>query len=173
MSGRLAAAALCLALGAAPAWAAGAPAAQPLARAYGAPFRSDVVDIPLGTAERGEGETEFKVKMKAGATLIYAWSVSGLADPEEFYSDLHSQSVPSPQVWVLSHEARTGAGGNGALVAPFEGVHGWYLQNQSAAPVVVHLQLAGFYERMTPEDVARAEEQSAREQPYDPAAANP
>jgi hypothetical protein len=31
------------------------------------------------------------------------------------------------------------------LTAPFDGVHGWYLQNQSDHPVVVRLQLAGFY----------------------------
>lgn len=28
---------------------------------------------------------------------------------------------------------------------PFDGIHGWYLQNQLALPVVVHLKLSGFY----------------------------
>jgi hypothetical protein len=32
------------------------------------------------------------------------------------------------------------------IVAPFEGVFGWYLQNQSEKPVVVHLKISGFYD---------------------------
>jgi hypothetical protein len=31
-------------------------------------------------------------------------------------------------------------------VAPFDGIHGWYFQNQSDKKVVVHLKLSGFYE---------------------------
>jgi hypothetical protein len=30
-------------------------------------------------------------------------------------------------------------------VAPFDGIHGWYFQNQSDKKVVVHLKLSGFF----------------------------
>jgi hypothetical protein len=126
--------------------AAQAGAAQVLAREYPTAFRSDTIDIPLkGAAEVGS-ELEYKVRMKPGATLVYSWSVN--APPEEFYYDFHSQQAPSPgpKEVVISHKAGIGVGGNGALVAPFEGIHGWYLQNQSEKPVVVHLKLSGFYE---------------------------
>ncbi len=84
--------------------------------------------------------------MKAGQTLIYSWTVA--APPEEFYSDFHSQKWPdsAPKETVISHRAGIGVGGNGAMVAPFDGIHGWYLQNQSEKPVVVHLKISGFYE---------------------------
>jgi hypothetical protein len=36
------------------------------------------------------------------------------------------------------------------LVAPFDGIFGWYLQNQSEAPVTIKLDLAGFYQLIPP-----------------------
>jgi len=136
----------------------------PIAHSYATAWRTDTVDIPLASGDVAEGsELEWKVKMKPGATMVYAMSVSNLTNPEEFYYDFHSQSVPMPKVEVISHEAKTGDHANGSLVAPFEGIHGWYLQNQSAGPVVVHLKLAGFYERMTPRDIREAAEAAAKE----------
>lgn len=122
----------------------GAPAV--LAREYAAPFRTDTIDIPLKGADSTGSELEYKVKMKAGQTLVYSWSVA--APPEEFYYDFHSQKWPdsSPKETVISHKSGIGIGGNGAMLAPFDGIHGWYLQNQSAKPVVVHLKISGFYE---------------------------
>lgn len=35
---------------------------------------------------------------------------------------------------------------HGALRAPFDGSHGWYLQNNAGEPVAVRLRLGGFYE---------------------------
>jgi hypothetical protein len=124
-----------------------APGAAPvLAREYPTAFRSDTIDIPLKGAESTGSELEYKVKMKAGQTLIYSWSVQ--APPEEFYYDFHSQEWPQkgPKEVVISHKSGVGVGGNGAMVAPFDGIHGWYLQNQSVKPVVVRLKLSGFYE---------------------------
>ena len=34
---------------------------------------------------------------------------------------------------------------NGVFTAPWDGIHGWYLKNESAKDVVVTLELAGFY----------------------------
>jgi hypothetical protein len=50
----------------------------------------------------------------------------------------------------MEYRQATGLNSNGALVAPFEGVHGWYFQNQSDKPLVVHLKLSGFYELIPP-----------------------
>ena len=38
----------------------------------------------------------------------------------------------------------------GTLVAPFTGIHGWYLRNDTEAPIVVRLKVAGFYELLPP-----------------------
>ena len=121
-------------------------------RNYAGTYRSDIVDITLPPDEKNE--LEYKVKMKTGDTLIYSWSVTGdEAHPEWFYYDFHGESFPNPpgtKSTVMEYAQATGLNGNGALVAPFEGVHGWYVQNQSDKPVVVHLKLSGFYELVPP-----------------------
>jgi hypothetical protein len=126
--------------------AAGQGAAAPvvLAREYPAPFRSDTIDIPIAASGQDGSELEYKVHMVAGQTLVYAWSVA--APEEEFYYDFHSEQRPSAKEHVVSHKGAVGIGANGALTAPFEGIHGWYFQNQSEKPVVVHLKISGFYD---------------------------
>jgi len=34
---------------------------------------------------------------------------------------------------------------SGSLLAPIPGIHGWYFQNQSQRPAVIHVKLARFY----------------------------
>ena len=122
----------------------GAAAPVVMAHDYPQPFRTDTIDIPLTAAEQTGSELEYKVQMKAGQTLVYSWSVD--APPEEFYTDFHSEMRPAPKETVISHKQAVGISANGALVAPFQGIHGWYFQNQSLKPVVVHLKLSGFYD---------------------------
>jgi hypothetical protein len=117
-----------------------------IAHTYPAPFRTDTISIPLESGDNREGrnELEWKVRMKKGQTLVYSWSVE--APPEEFYVDFHGESEPTPEKKVISYHEGISTGANGSMVAPFDGIHGWYLQNQSAKAVVVHLKLSGFYE---------------------------
>jgi hypothetical protein len=117
-----------------------------LARFYPVAFRTDTVEIPLAAAGDAEGtdDLEWKVRMRDGATVVYSWSVD--APPEEFYSDMHGESAPTPEVKVVTYHKGSGIASNGAIVAPFDGIHGWYLQNQAERPVVVRLRLSGFYE---------------------------
>ena len=46
----------------------------------------------------------------------------------------------------MFYEKGPGAQTSGALIGPWQGIHGWYWQNKSEAPVTVRLRLAGFYE---------------------------
>ncbi len=133
----------------------GGAAAATTALYYPKAFRSDVIDIPLDTVDAGtEGsELEYKVRMKAGDSLVYSWTVSGIANPEEFYFDFHGETPAGPgvpQAKVVEYRQATGLQSHGVLIAPIEGVHGWYLQNQSAKAAVVHLKLSGFYELVPP-----------------------
>lgn len=132
--------------------AAPAGPSQP-AHYYPAPYRSHVVEIPLaaGGDPRRKDELEYKVQMRAGDSLVYAWSVEG-PKPEEFYYDFHGET-PAPgggEGKVIEYRQTTGTSSNGSLVAPIPGVHGWYLQNQSARPVVVKLRISGFYDLVPP-----------------------
>jgi hypothetical protein len=117
-----------------------------LARFYPVAFRTDTVEIPLAAAGDADGtdDLEWKVRMRDGGTLVYSWSVD--ASAEEFYADMHGESAPTPEVKVVTYHKGTGIGSNGAIVAPFDGIHGWYLQNQAERPVIVRLKLSGFYE---------------------------
>jgi len=127
----------------------------PLAREYEIGFRTDTIEIPLrdGDDSTRGNELEYKVRMKKDATLIYEWSVADIENPEEFYYDFHGQTVvDGPDVTVAEYKQATGVGAKGALTAPFDGVHGWFLQNQSAKAVVVKIRLSGFYELVEPGD---------------------
>jgi len=117
---------------------------EALARTYPAGYRTDVIDVPI----RGnDGDLEYKIHMKSGGTVVYSWEVRNLAKPEEFYTEFHGHTEPvGGRGDLMFYEKGTGAKASGALVAPWEGIHGWYWQNQSVAPVVVRLRLAGFYE---------------------------
>lgn len=121
-------------------------------RFYPGGYRTDFIDIPLtvaGSEERGE-ELEYKVHMKPGATITYSWHVEGIANPEEFYYDFHGEARGGSEPKVIEYRQATGTESHGTLVAPFEGVFGWYLQNQSEKPVIVRLKVSGFYDLVPP-----------------------
>jgi hypothetical protein len=120
-------------------------------RYYESGYRSDFVDIPLTSGDTGlsGSELEYKVHMKGGGTIAYSWTVTGLENPEEFYYDFHGEAPAKEQgaeATVVEYRQATGLKSSGTLVAPFDGVFGWYLQNQSVKPVVVRLKISGFYE---------------------------
>lgn len=126
------------------------------------PFRTDTVDIPL---KRGgtfaTDELEWKVRMKGGDTLVYSWTVPDVLVPDEFYFSFHGQSEPQPgdtvrEVKVTTFLEDTGTSLSGTLVAPYDGLWGWYLQNQTDHAVVVRMKVAGYYEIASQEDIAKA-----------------
>lgn len=126
---------------------------QPLAREYPTPFRSDVIEIPLTTGDdtgAGTNELEYKVRVKQGGSYVYTWTVAGLTNPEEFYYDFHGHTVvpegSKQEMTVSTYKQATGLAANGSLVAPFDGIHGWYFQNQGVPAIKVTLRIAGFYE---------------------------
>ncbi|WP_296597987.1 hypothetical protein [Phenylobacterium sp.] len=120
------------------------------AREYDTPFRTDVVEIPLGDFMAGadRSELEYKVRMKKDATLIYSWEVVGAADPRDFHFDQHGHTTPKAgeSMTVATYRQAFGLKQQGALTAPFDGIQGWQFSNSSERPVVVRLRLAGFYE---------------------------
>lgn len=122
------------------------------ARFEGRALRSDTLDIPLASSDLNPAaaELEYKVAMKAGAALVYSWTVEGLPGADEFYYDFHSETDGGPDPRVEEYRQATGSASGGSLVAPFDGIHGWYFQNQSSRPVRMHLQISGFYQLIPP-----------------------
>jgi hypothetical protein len=124
------------------------------AREYDAPFRTDLIEIPLGDFLAGadRSELEYKVRMRKDATLIYSWEVVGTDEPRDFHFDQHGHTTPKPgeAMTVATHRQAFGLKQHGALTAPFDGIQGWQFSNSSEKPVVVKLRLAGFYELVPP-----------------------
>jgi hypothetical protein len=116
-----------------------------IARFYDQPFRTDTIDIPLAAED---GDLEYKLQMRQGDSIVYSWRVLEIDNPEWFWSEFHGHTEPTPGAVgeVMFYRRETGSTDNGSFVAPFEGIHGWYLQNQTEYPVVVRLEIAGFYE---------------------------
>lgn len=120
----------------------------PTSRSYPAPYRSDVIAFPLATGDDRDGhnELEYKVRLAKGASYIYSWRVEGVADSEEFYTEFHGHTLGDGKTMtVADYRKASGIADNGVLIAPFDGIHGWYFQNQSVGAVKVTLHLAGFY----------------------------
>jgi hypothetical protein len=112
------------------------------ARFYKAAYRSDVVEITLSPKDGdGPSQLEYKVRMKTGETLIYSWEAQGA---DELFFDMHSET-DGENVRVVEFKQATGTRSDGSLVAPIDGVHGWYWQNRSSKPIVIRLKTAGFY----------------------------
>ncbi|MET0273409.1 MAG: hypothetical protein ABW360_10495, partial [Phenylobacterium sp.] len=105
------------------------------AREYDTPFRSDVVEIPLGDFMAGadRSELEYKVRMKKDATLIYSWEVIGASDPRDVHFDQHGHTTPRPgeAMTVATYRQAFGLKQSGALTAPFDGIQGWQFSNSS------------------------------------------
>ena len=116
-----------------------------LSRTYPAGYRTDVIDVPI----RGNGGSlEYMIRMTAGATVVYSWDVPGIGDPQTFHTEFHghTDAAPGQPGDLMFYEKAAGSQASGALVAPWQGIHGWYWQNKGDAPVTVRLRMAGFYD---------------------------
>ena len=119
------------------------PSTTAIAHFYPTPFRSDVIDIPL----KGVEELEYKVRMKEGETLAFSWAV---ADGAPVYADFHGEALPGMRAQVQSYRIDGKEIGisasNGSLIAPFDGIHGWYWVNLRDKPIVIRLRVSGYYQ---------------------------
>jgi len=99
--------------------------------------RTVTVSIPA------EQETEIKTALREGRVIVYTWSV----DRGDIYSDFHGHDpAVSAEFFVRYEEHQEGSGGNGSLVAPFNGEHGWYWLNYNEYPVTVTLTVTGYFD---------------------------
>ena len=119
------------------------PLAEGVFREYSADYRSDVIDIPL---EAG-GELEYKLGLNEGDSIVYQWDAVELEKPELLYAEFHGHTPPVDNAGdLMFYRKATGGTERGTLVAPFTGIHGWYLRNDGEEAIVVRLKVAGFYE---------------------------
>lgn len=85
---------------------------------------------------------EIKSPMNAGDNFVFNWQVDG----GSVYFDMHGEPPNAAKdmftsYWIGNDEQQA----SGNFIAPFEGTHGWYWQNNSDAPVKITLTTTGFY----------------------------
>jgi hypothetical protein len=113
--------------------------AQTIAAKQITPMRHDTQEITLPP---GKG-VEVKTHLAKGASLMYSWKTKQGA---LINHDFHGEPVNAKEeVFESFIEEKNVNHSNGVLIAPFTGVHGWYWENNTAAPVTVVLHASGFY----------------------------
>jgi hypothetical protein len=85
---------------------------------------------------------EYKFQLVKGATLDYAWKTDGT----KLYFDFHGEPKGDKTGYFKSFQVSTDNQANGALIAPFEGIHGWYWENKTTAPITILLNTKGSYQ---------------------------
>jgi hypothetical protein len=107
-----------------------------------AKWRTDTVRVPVPA---GKG-LEYKLTMKKGEGLVYSISYDGLSDPGLMLTEFHGHTPQVNGVGDLMFYAKTGGTPqSGVFMSPWDGIHGWYLKNDSPKDVTVTIELAGFY----------------------------
>lgn len=99
------------------------------------PSKSDEMTLVL---KPGQG-AEVKMQMTKGAKASYTWSATGGV----LYFDKHGDSFDGKE---HSYEiGRDADKRDGAIVAEFNGLHGWYWKNRGKSDVTISLTTKGAY----------------------------
>jgi hypothetical protein len=116
------------------------------------PYASGKFQIRLG----GHGEIEWKATVARGDGLVYRWSVR---EGTAVHFELHGEPTEGrwPKGFYESYELGEAKGGQGSMVAPFTGHHGWYFVNLGNTPITVDVELVGYYADFGPVTAPPAE----------------
>ena len=120
-----------------------------------APRASHVVDIPLGAADWPEAALEYKVHMTPGQSVFFRWQAlntdgSPVTVPVEFEQhghDVVDEHVPET---VVDYRKDRALSDEGAMTAPLEGIFGWYFRNHAPDPIILRLEIEGYYSLIPP-----------------------
>ena len=106
-------------------------------------YRTDTIEIPISA----NADLEYMVDMQVGNSVAYSWEAVDLTDPQSLLAEFHGHTVRTSEEPgdVMFYKQGRGDTSSGYLVAPFIGVHGWYLSNETNSDIKVLLKLSGFY----------------------------
>lgn len=129
----------------------------------GSALAQEWVDVPLSdntwfttetSYQTGEYEVtvpaftalEYKIAMQEGDIAVYHWTTD-MAEPELLDVEFHGHTEPEEGEagTVMFYTIHTDGEERGTLKAPFSGVHGWFLRNNTDEDITIDLKVAGFY----------------------------
>jgi hypothetical protein len=79
--------------------------------------------------------------------LHWGWPVTA---PVEFDFHGHTLAGDGEEMTMANYRKDQATSNQGALMAPFDGIHGWYFRNHAADPIQIHLEVEGFFEIVPP-----------------------
>lgn len=104
------------------------------------PFIQERLEITLPL----DGALEYKAVMEEGDSIVYRWQVK----KGQTYFDFHGHPATGETKFYNRYRAGESDSGSGSIVAAFSGHHGWYWLNISDHPIVIELEVAGFFDRI-------------------------
>ena len=104
------------------------------------PFAQEHLEITLPL----DGVVEYKAIMDEGDSIVYRWQVK----KGETYFDFHGHPTTGETEFYNRYRVGESDSGSGSIVAAFSGQHGWYWMNISDHPIVIELDVAGFFDRI-------------------------
>lgn len=106
-------------------------------------FRTDVIEIPLFALS----DLEYKLDMKQGAAISYQWEARNLPESELLLAEFHGHTIRTSEAPgdVMFYKVGRYESSEGYMVAPFDGIHGWYFSNESNEDISIILTVSGFY----------------------------
>ena len=106
-------------------------------------YRAEQIEIPVPA----ESDLEYMLDMKQGYSVAYQWSSSEITNSELLLAEFHGHTVRDSEEPgnVMFYKQGRGDASNGYLVAPFDGVHGWYFSNETNSDINITLSISGFY----------------------------
>jgi hypothetical protein len=127
----------------------------PLSWSSATPAVTHVVDIPLGAKDWDEAALEYKVSMVAGQGALYRWEArtldgTPLDAPVEYDMHGHDVVAEGEEETVVDYRKASAVSDQGSFTAPMAGIHGWYFRNHSDNPVMIRLEVTGYYDLIPP-----------------------
>lgn len=107
-----------------------------------AEWKTETYEIPLAAGM----QLEHMLRMNEGDMIVYHWTVA-MDEPSKLTAEFHghTERTGTAPGTVMFYSKHTNGKESGSLRAPFTGVHGWYLNNESAQDIVVRLEVAGYF----------------------------
>ena len=101
-------------------------------------WRSETItfELPL------DGTTEYKAVVRQGDTLVFNW----MTDNGAVYYDFHAHDEAFGDEFFTRYDEGEGDNRSGAIVAAYDGQHGWFWLNIAEGPTTITLNVAGFYD---------------------------
>jgi hypothetical protein len=97
---------------------------------------------------------ETKVEMDLGESIVYRWELIEDATTTDATKDLintefhgHAPKVEGELAELMFYRKATGGSGQGSLIAPFSGIHGWFIDNTNSHDISVLVSVAGEFSR--------------------------